>query len=298
MTDKMWAKYSTAQTLVQLDERSMPKDEIPFERLMLKPHTDIHLERRALEPPTFESPPAWRAQDFAQDIVFSRPTGRRLLYHAQDELVEYPPTIMLAQQEAKAWPSHSIALSMAVNGTSPVVANTTSPSSIEAKAPSKFGGEKKVCMNRCSQQGRCHGGKCYCDPGFTGDDCSKLEGCPAECSSHGICQYGLCFCDPGWTGPDCATVQPCLNDCSGHGTCVYGKCACDDLWEGNDCSKLAPERSDAGLSVWKTVVVVGVAFLCGLGVGLGVKIVMDWNRKRKFRQILTEEKQRPFASQF
>jgi hypothetical protein len=32
---------------------------------------------------------------------------------------------------------------------------------------------KKTCLNNCSGRGFCNTGKCYCRPGFEGEDCSN-----------------------------------------------------------------------------------------------------------------------------
>ena len=35
------------------------------------------------------------------------------------------------------------------------------------------GGTKTDCPNDCSKRGKCKDAKCYCQPGFTTDDCSQ-----------------------------------------------------------------------------------------------------------------------------
>ncbi len=62
------------------------------------------------------------------------------------------------------------------------------------------------------------------------------QGCLNDCSFLGICEEGRCECQPGWTGPDCSEPA-CLNDCSGNGTCYSGDCQCDAGWTGMDCSE-------------------------------------------------------------
>ncbi len=60
----------------------------------------------------------------------------------------------------------------------------------------------------------------------------------ADCSARGICtRGGKCFCDPGWTGATCSQ-RSCPRGCSGHGQCnVQGKCDCEVGWTSADCSR-------------------------------------------------------------
>ena len=52
--------------------------------------------------------------------------------------------------------------------------------------------------------GVCFQGRCECEPGYGGDDCSlSLYQCLNNCSSHGVCRSGFCSCLPGWEGDDC-----------------------------------------------------------------------------------------------
>eukprot|EP00939_MAST-03C_sp_MAST-3C-sp1_P000377 g377.t1 len=92
--------------------------------------------------------------------------------------------------------------------------------------------------------------KCWCFPGFSGNDCGDAKLCgaldglpPANsdddgCGSHGMCANGRCVCDEGWTGPQCldSSVIPCPSNCSGNGVCRQGRCWCDSPFVGVDCA--------------------------------------------------------------
>ena len=58
-------------------------------------------------------------------------------------------------------------------------------------------------------------GKCHCNPGFQGDDCSTTVVCPGdgECGGNGECMLGKCFCYPGWEGHDCL-IESVVYDCT------------------------------------------------------------------------------------
>jgi hypothetical protein len=59
--------------------------------------------------------------------------------------------------------------------------------------------------------------------------------CPNQCSGHGQCLAGKCICNTGWTGPDCSTQSCPVQDCSGHGNCINGQCQCQEGWYGSAC---------------------------------------------------------------
>ena len=117
-------------------------------------------------------------------------------------------------------------------------------------------------LRNCSAHGHCNylSGRCVCDAGFDGLDCSEgaasRRTCPNDCSGHGYCSdatdglgRNLCHCAVDYRGADCSTwvsllTEPagggpfCPNGCSGHGLCneTCGECACEPGWGGDDCS--------------------------------------------------------------
>lgn len=115
----------------------------------------------------------------------------------------------------------------------------------------------------CSGHGTCQSdatlagsGKCACDAGYRGDDCSD-RGCPQgpertvcdnngnncesvklDCDGHGTCNgdTGECTCDAGWLPPNCVLTDcPDHNGetCGGNGTCddTQGICQCAQTTE-------------------------------------------------------------------
>lgn len=93
------------------------------------------------------------------------------------------------------------------------------------------------CPGDCNAHGSCLHGKCFCEPGYSGADCSVEVACPAQCSGNGLCSRGLCFCEPGWSGADCSAATLCPGDCSRNGVCFRGACLCNPGWSGVDCSQ-------------------------------------------------------------
>ena len=108
--------------------------------------------------------------------------------------------------------------------------NCTVPINAEAKADAAIAKAKykvaKACPNQCSHNGFCLEGKCLCQPGYDGVDCSRViigtDDCPNDCggkeSPRGLCWLGKCFCFPGFSGADCmeSVKLPCLGGCSEH----------------------------------------------------------------------------------
>ncbi|XP_043914307.1 protein crumbs homolog 1-like [Protopterus annectens] len=95
---------------------------------------------------------------------------------------------------------------------------------------------------------------CYCQPGFTGDNCEiNINECESEPCKHGaICEDLVnafqCFCQPGYTGVICENdIDECENNpCQNGATCVdhiadyFCKCPQADMneliWGGKNCT--------------------------------------------------------------
>ncbi|XP_041050034.1 tenascin isoform X4 [Carcharodon carcharias] len=98
------------------------------------------------------------------------------------------------------------------------------------------------CPENCNERGTCINGKCLCEEGFTGEDCSIEVSCPNDCSDQGRCINGVCQCFSGYTGEDCGQ-ELCQFDCGEYGTCINGVCVCDESHTGEDCRiKLCPNN--------------------------------------------------------
>ena len=93
-----------------------------------------------------------------------------------------------------------------------------------------------ACSPHCvAPNGYCLHGKCYCAPGYGGDDCAELA-CPGGCNQKGECESGKCYCEAGYGGDDCGH-HVCPDKCGGNGHCQPdGTCACYDGFTGIDCS--------------------------------------------------------------
>ena len=98
---------------------------------------------------------------------------------------------------------------------------------------------KKPKTSVCNGHGKKKDGKCVCDAGWSGDDCSvkttpptscsagkylnngKCVDCPANSTSQaGSTDVSECTCKPGYTKDQSGNcVKPCPKDCSGHGKC-------------------------------------------------------------------------------
>jgi len=61
---------------------------------------------------------------------------------------------------------------------------------------------EKICVGNCAGAGKCVQGKCICNEGFKGEDCSSSL-CPSQCSGHGACTKYGCLCMSGFEGRAC-----------------------------------------------------------------------------------------------
>lgn len=96
-----------------------------------------------------------------------------------------------------------------------------------------------VCKEGCNGNGVCDpkSTKCICNKGFIGETCNIPLGpktqCPYDCFQNGACddRSHICSCNPSHVAPYCKEKR-CPADCSGHGTCntVVGVCTCDKFF--------------------------------------------------------------------
>lgn len=138
-----------------------------------------------------------------------------------------------------------------------VEAALTAESLTEALTPVYDAGYN--CLpNNCSGHGYCRKevgfggqvqGRCECQAGFAGHDCS------GECALHcmgparGTCVGAdpmavTCECKTGYEGLGCYK-QYCANQCSNRGACVNNKCFCEQPYSGGACEQ-DTSCSDAG----------------------------------------------------
>ena len=92
-------------------------------------------------------------------------------------------------------------------------------------------------------QGACVSGACFCRAGFTPPACAGSE-CPNDCSGNGVCMgdEGKCACDNGFGGDDCSEPACCDPDCNNHGTCKSGRCHCEADFFGPGCADDRTEK--------------------------------------------------------
>ncbi|XP_059080009.1 teneurin-m-like [Tigriopus californicus] len=100
------------------------------------------------------------------------------------------------------------------------------------------------CPKGCNGKGDCIAGRCHCQSGHSGNDCSQ-DVCPVLCNGHGDYVNGECVCQPGWKGKEChLRHEECeITDCNGHGHCVEGLCHCIKGFTGEFCEKSKKKRT-------------------------------------------------------
>ena len=162
---------------------------------------------------------------------------------------------------------------------------------------------ERACPNRCWGRGACvadpatGAGKCACDPGFVGSDCSQVEACPDDCGGRGLCQYGACFCDPGWEGANCSSAAGCPHGCSAHGECRHGLCYCEPGYDGAGCEIAPPPSTRAEIAPHALAALCAMVFVAATLGGLALKVVSDQRRRaRLIRYIQESDAQAPFVS--
>ena len=259
----------------------------------------------------YRTRPVLRAASPRRRLLYATPDTRRFtaalqLSEAQVPMqgASEPPATGVfgrtASQQAAGVPAAHVWPSSARTAAS---ADASAPSSIHVVARASPSLENvaqptpsSVCLDGCSDRGVCFFGKCVCDPGWTGEACSVELHCEADCHNRGVCTYGICWCDPGWSGPACEDLVPCPASCSGHGTCSQARCYCDEGWQGTDCATPAVVTKGEGVSSGSAAMLLGaLTAISALG-GWGVKHAVEQRQRRKMREILQQEAQRPFSS--
>lgn len=95
------------------------------------------------------------------------------------------------------------------------------------------------CPNDCSGNGVCEELGCYCDPGWSENDCSTETACRLDCNDHGQCDEYECVCYAGYYGAYCQGLIGCPNNCTSasQGICQdSSECLCYSGYTGEDCS--------------------------------------------------------------
>ena len=94
----------------------------------------------------------------------------------------------------------------------------------------------------CGGKGVCQYGRCFCEPGHYGRNCTLPIACPRDCGGEeqGVCANGRCYCTVGWSGDDCTTQEACPassdgRPCGGRGRCERGQCVCSPEYTGDAC---------------------------------------------------------------
>eukprot|EP00164_Ancoracysta_twista_P008589 GFYU01012462.1.p1 GENE.GFYU01012462.1~~GFYU01012462.1.p1 ORF type:complete len:778 (-),score=99.59 GFYU01012462.1:93-2426(-) len=95
------------------------------------------------------------------------------------------------------------------------------------------------CPSNCNYRGICHTEThlCECFAGYAGSACEETRTlkCPNDCSKQGTCKIGRCICNDGFAGVDCSKNVPCPHHCFFRGRCRDGQCQCNDGYTGISC---------------------------------------------------------------
>jgi len=112
----------------------------------------------------------------------------------------------------------------------------------------------------------CGSGKCMCDPGFSGPNCTVDICASSRCSEHAECtarylggdvpvSEGACRCKDSYTGYTC-DKNPCAGQtCSGHGVCSSQSetefyCQCENGYSGPTCNETCNGYCKGQGGVW------------------------------------------------
>eukprot|EP00741_Cyanophora_paradoxa_P022036 tig00021433_g21272.t1 len=111
------------------------------------------------------------------------------------------------------------------------------------------GGPAATCPSQCSGRGNCVDGKCYCVPGWMGDDCGQ-EICPWKCfteEGRGQCVSNgqwppKCECNTGYTGESCRDEAGVTGASTG----------LSEVSDGNE-DETDPDEADFDDNYWDTI---------------------------------------------
>ena len=119
-------------------------------------------------------------------------------------------------------PAYMPALALVEQGAQPTsgvgVDGSDASAALVAHAP--------TAAEECGGKGVCQYGRCFCEPGHYGHNCTLPIACPRDCGGEeqGVCANGRCYCTVGWSGDDCTTQEACPasaggRPCGGRGRC-------------------------------------------------------------------------------
>ena len=108
----------------------------------------------------------------------------------------------------------------------------------------------------CSGHGACHNGVCVCSDGYAGPNCDFDPCAGNDCSGHGTCSRssGKCTCEAGFGGDDCSQGgggceedKHCgiFGESTFGGQCTDGECVCWTGYTCPDCAGIGEECASA-----------------------------------------------------